>query len=370
MSYILRRSARSAAPRAAQLTPHRRLFLIVLGVARRVPRHGERDRGVSCWARTGDRRRPDPVYLTLDVLVALGDPARQPRRGWPRGVPWFLPHAEHADLPRTAATGSREIATEEAGPRKGASGVADVLVERVGRAESALQRDELLRVALKRDEEQAGVELAARGVDAVRVGVAAAQDRNAAVRLRRRQPDMGIGGIAGLPSAASALKSSASCSCSPVSGAPLTLRRPIISSCSSSGVRSQASISIRIRRATSSCRPAASAARRRRRPRRASRTAASSSLLRLLVPSLKPEVAHRLLARGHRRGSCRSRAASSAASRHHAPAGSGCVRRGTPPADRRRRPGRRGRRRCGRARGPRPAAAAACAVPAAPDARP
>ena len=133
----------------------------------------------------------------------------------------------------------------------GAADVLDVLVERVVRAEPALDRDELLfRVALEADEEEAGFELAEALVDAVGEGVAAAQDPLAVVGRRRRRG--GRGRWPGSPAARSfsASRSSGSNSSLPPSGAPLYLRRPIVCSWSSSEERSQTSSSIRIRRVT------------------------------------------------------------------------------------------------------------------------
>src|SRR5262245_47917219 len=75
----------------------------------------------------------------------------------------------------------------------GAADVLDVLVERVHRAESALDRDELLlRVALEGDEEEAGFELAEALVDAVGEGVAAPQDPLAVVELGGGEADVGV----------------------------------------------------------------------------------------------------------------------------------------------------------------------------------
>src|SRR4051812_45285800 len=78
---------------------------------------------------------------------------------------------------------------------QGAAGVPDVLVEAVVGAELALERDELLAgVLLEGDEEQSGVEQAGVRIDAVGVGVAAAQDHLPTVRLRRCQPYVGVEG--------------------------------------------------------------------------------------------------------------------------------------------------------------------------------
>ena len=120
-------------------------------------------------------------------------------------------------------------------------------------AEPALDRGELLvRVALEGDEEQAGVELAGARVDAVGVRVAAAQDAR-----RRRSSTARRGGCARrrdhrLAVGAARARSTGSCSLRAASsGAPLSLeaadrRAPGRRARS----RSQASISMRIRRAT------------------------------------------------------------------------------------------------------------------------
>lgn len=73
-------------------------------------------------------------------------------------------------FPDKAARGRARRASE-----KGAGGVADVFVQAVVGGEAPLEGDELfVRVALKRDKKQSGVELAAFGVKAVRKRVAAA----------------------------------------------------------------------------------------------------------------------------------------------------------------------------------------------------
>src|SRR5262249_4881949 len=69
----------------------------------------------------------------------------------------------------------------------------DVLVQRVRGPEPGLDRRELaVRIALERDEEEPGVELARGRVDAVRERVAAPEDALAVVRRRRREPDVGV----------------------------------------------------------------------------------------------------------------------------------------------------------------------------------
>src|SRR6202012_178452 len=76
----------------------------------------------------------------------------------------------------------------------GAADVLDVLVERVVDAELFLQHHELLRrVPLEGDEEEAGFELAEALVDAVGERVAAAEDLQATVFLRRGEPHVRIG---------------------------------------------------------------------------------------------------------------------------------------------------------------------------------
>src|SRR6186997_3567131 len=77
---------------------------------------------------------------------------------------------------------------------EGAADVLDVLVERVEGAEPALDRDEVLGVALEADEEEAGFELAEALVDAVGERVAAAEDAGAVVLLRRSEADVGVDG--------------------------------------------------------------------------------------------------------------------------------------------------------------------------------
>jgi hypothetical protein len=115
----------------------------------------------------------------------------------------------------------------------------------------ALDADEAtVEVALEGDEEEAGIELARARVDAVGVGVAAPQDPHAAVRGGRGQPDVASSGITGVPSEAFAARSTASRSRTPVSGAPLSLCRPIVRCCSSRLERSHVSISLRMRRVT------------------------------------------------------------------------------------------------------------------------
>src|SRR5690606_5997995 len=72
----------------------------------------------------------------------------------------------------------------------GARCVLDVLVERVA-AEVALDRRELLRVALEADEEEAGVELGRDLVEAVGERVAAPKDPGLRF-LGRGEPDVGV----------------------------------------------------------------------------------------------------------------------------------------------------------------------------------
>jgi hypothetical protein len=69
--------------------------------------------------------------------------------------------------------------------------VPDVLVQVVVAAETRLDGDELsARVLLVGEEEQPGIEQPGRGVDAVGVGVAAAQDLLPTVGFRGREPDV------------------------------------------------------------------------------------------------------------------------------------------------------------------------------------
>ena len=126
--------------------------------------------------------------------------------------------------------------------------VADVLVEHVGR-QRALERDELLRRALEREEEEPGVE-AAELVVAVDEVVAATQDAGC------RRCATGARGERGPPDrspadrATSASKSGSVNSSPPLSGAPSPLVRPMIVCCSARRTRSHDSISIGILRAT------------------------------------------------------------------------------------------------------------------------
>jgi hypothetical protein len=92
--------------------------------------------------------------------------------------------------PIAEALSTRE--TRRAG-EEGASRVLDVLVERVGRSELLLERDELARALHEDDEEEAAKESASLGIDAVRERVAAPENPQAAVLLVARQPDVGVG---------------------------------------------------------------------------------------------------------------------------------------------------------------------------------
>ena len=202
------------------------------------------------------------------------------------------------------------------------------------------------RVALEADEEQAGVELAELGVDAVGERVAAAQDPLAAVLGRRGEPDVGVDRDHRLAVASCASRSSGS-----NSSLPAERRAAVLVRGRSSAPGRRASRGPRPRSASGSgARPG--------RCRRASRPARSSptqtcSVQRLGRPRLDVvgavleahQVARRLLRAAGATTCGRSRAATSASPRRRGRSGPGCGRRGRRPAGRRRRPGRRGRRR-------------------------
>ena len=155
---------------------------------------------------------------------------------------------------------------------------------------AAGSRRTALRVALEGDEEQPGVELAGHRVDAVGVGVAAAQDLDAAVRQRARRG--GCGRRRDHRRAVAVLRARGRrCRARWLPGAARrsALTRPIVVLLVAErrrGPRSRSASGCGGRRG--SCRRASTPAAPRRRPTRSGSIASASSASRLFVPSLKP----------------------------------------------------------------------------------